>query len=314
MHFYLSLLSLLPLVSAGSKYLDDADPAWTFTGSWNTVSLASPCTGCAAQGSDGTLVDVRRTHDLTYHDGGAGATANQGGTIKFTGNSIEVYGIEVNMGGAITFSLPGTPGGRYEGPGVTTLKYSTLMFQAKGLPEDQEHTLTFALETASTGGQSTLLDVAVIGFTDPVTTSSTTPATSAAPATSGQKTQATTASAHEASQSSEFTSAASTSAGAATAAAASSTPSGGASLNVGALVGGVLGGLAFILIILGCLGVKKRQNMKAAAKPRGVPEVGPLLAPQFQQNPSVHSSDMRMAPQYSAPSMYSDHTYNNSRV
>ncbi|KAH8813365.1 hypothetical protein DL96DRAFT_1758726 [Flagelloscypha sp. PMI_526] len=163
----LLLTAFLPLVAAGTKYLDDSDTsAWSFSGSWNVISPSNPCPKCAAQGQGGGFVDPSKAYDGTYHDASTSAASPKGGTITFKGNAIQVYGIQFDFGGAISFSLQGTSGGRYEPPLHSAINYNFLMFEAKGLSETDDHVLTFSLEVASTGGTATLLDYAIITFTD----------------------------------------------------------------------------------------------------------------------------------------------------
>ncbi|KAH8813366.1 hypothetical protein DL96DRAFT_517820 [Flagelloscypha sp. PMI_526] len=170
----LVFVALLPVIKAGTKYLDDSDAsAWSFFGDWQAVSSLSPCTGCAAQGENGEAVEANKAYGGTYHYALASNSDPKTGTITFRGNAIQVYGIQFNYGGAIAFSLPGTSGGRYEPPLSSPLVYNTLIFEANGLSEAVDQVLTFSLQFASTNGTATILDYAIVSFTDVIVTTNT---------------------------------------------------------------------------------------------------------------------------------------------
>ena len=85
------LATFLPLVAAGTKYLDDSDAsAWSFVGDWNVISPSSPCPKCAAQGQGGGFVDSSKAYDGTYHDTTTSAAHPKGGTITFKGPAYQI--------------------------------------------------------------------------------------------------------------------------------------------------------------------------------------------------------------------------------
>ncbi|KAH8826427.1 hypothetical protein DL96DRAFT_1816764 [Flagelloscypha sp. PMI_526] len=257
----LLLTTFLPVVMAGTKYLDDSDPsAWAFIGSWNAVSSSTPCTICVAEGSNKEKVQFSKAYNETYHDGAVPGA--KGGTITFKGNAIQVYGLQVNFGGAVNFSLPGTSVVRYESPESSLLNYNFKMFEATGLKEDT-HILTFSLDGTTNGGTATLLDYAIVEFAD--TTSSST-SSSASRTASGSESQPSHSKAP-----------------------------------VGAIVGGVLGGIVVLLIVAIVL-FKIRRRRRDSWVPamndlepyaQGSEAPGPPARPAFEPENSLSSSVFR---------------------
>ncbi|KAH8829758.1 hypothetical protein DL96DRAFT_1678414 [Flagelloscypha sp. PMI_526] len=179
----LAFAIILPaLVLAKIQYLDDGDTSsWTFTGStltpltWGAVTIAYPCAGCFSHGANNEKPDPNKAYGGTYHDG----TSSLGGTIKFRGNAIVVYGIQTAASASINFSIGGL---QYTYPGTNTsapLLYNTVLLNATGLDESSELTVHFTINL-SVGGNWALFDYAAVTVMDETSTagSSLSPSTS----------------------------------------------------------------------------------------------------------------------------------------
>ncbi|KAH8813782.1 hypothetical protein DL96DRAFT_1625373 [Flagelloscypha sp. PMI_526] len=238
-----TLLVLLPFfylttVIAGTTILDDSNAAWTFSGTWHTVTATAPCKGCHA------LPDINLAHGKTYHDGvTAGKSA---GGIRFKGTGITVYGIDAapKEQGAVQFRLNNDPVKVYENKKTAAYGYNTVYFEASGLPL-QEHVLTFTVIQSSWKGKSALLDYAVV--TDDLPTSAVVPPPSAQQTTSTVEGPVQS----DAAISSEET--------------APADPSGGSSVSQGVIIGAATaGGVAVLILLLAlCLCIRKKKRSQA---------------------------------------------------
>ena len=74
----------LPLSTSGARIIvDDADPAFSYSGDWNTTTPSSPCTQCSLQ------PDPARVYRGSWHDTLSNSTAR----LSFVGVSVEIYTI-----------------------------------------------------------------------------------------------------------------------------------------------------------------------------------------------------------------------------
>ncbi|KAH8798495.1 hypothetical protein DL96DRAFT_1688205 [Flagelloscypha sp. PMI_526] len=158
----LFVLTAIPLISAGTTYIDDS--AWTFDTASTWCAASSQAATCLRsgvdplEGGDGQKIDLRKTYGGTYHSGQAPSSAK----FTFRGNGIAVYGIQINE----TYS------GSEPGAG---LWYNFPLCNITGLDESTDSTLVLHLanESPTDGANSMVFDYAVITTSDPQTQSGT---------------------------------------------------------------------------------------------------------------------------------------------
>ncbi|KAJ7677686.1 hypothetical protein DFH06DRAFT_558758 [Mycena polygramma] len=163
--------------------VDDADSAFTFTGSWTAVSASNPCNFCSSK------PDASQTFDGTWHDGNyrTGASETTGGSFTFTGSAVYIFGIDqAKSQPDIAFTLGSTQSVHHY-TGTEQFVYNALFFSATGLAADQTHTVNWNFNidpSTGVGVQAALFDYAIVtsGTADvaaPPTTQSTTSSTTA---------------------------------------------------------------------------------------------------------------------------------------
>ncbi|KAJ6513601.1 hypothetical protein C8R47DRAFT_616016 [Mycena vitilis] len=161
--------------------VDDADSAFTFTGSWTAVSASNPCNFCSSK------PDASQTFDGSWHDGNyrAGASETTGGSFTFTGSAVYIFGIDqAKSQPNIAFTLGSTQSVHHY-TGTEQFAYNALFFSATGLAADQTHTVTWNFNIdpdTGVGVQAALFDYAIVtsGTDDvvaPPTTQTTTSST-----------------------------------------------------------------------------------------------------------------------------------------
>ncbi|CAK5274083.1 unnamed protein product [Mycena citricolor] len=192
---FLLFLAAVPVVESAitNTTVDDADPAFVFSGSWTPTSAAHPCDFCSSK------PDPSQTFDQTWTDGNyrAGSKTLTTGTFTFTGSAVYIFGIDqADSQPDIVFTLGATTATHHY-TGSARFAYNALFFAATGLPADQTHTVSWVFNTNPTTGvqvQAALFDYAVVtsGSADPPTQPAAPPSTNtpspttpaAAPATS----------------------------------------------------------------------------------------------------------------------------------
>ncbi|KZV84541.1 hypothetical protein EXIGLDRAFT_776422 [Exidia glandulosa HHB12029] len=144
--------------------VDDADPAWTYTGPWGAISAAQPCAACVTQ------PDAKKAHATTWHDLSQAGSAQ----LLFTGNALSLYAIcpgPLEGGGAFSshfsFTLDGKANGTFTGPadGCKAYQYNQLVYNVVGL-EQGTHNFTISNVVAAQGAgnpSDLILDYAIIG-------------------------------------------------------------------------------------------------------------------------------------------------------
>ncbi|KAH8813798.1 hypothetical protein DL96DRAFT_1625418 [Flagelloscypha sp. PMI_526] len=263
----LPFLCYLTTVFAATTRIDDSDAAFTFTGSWNTGCYATP--------------DINSASGKTYHDGGKSGGA--GGSLRFKGNAVTVYGITIQheVQGVIRFKLDNQAEKVYSNANTAAYGFNVVEFEASGLSADQEHVLTFTVDTSSWGGGSAIIDYAVVTVDDkpttvvapPISTTTSQPATTAVPTTSktsslsSSTTPSTiTASTAPAAGIIYTTAAAPTLSEAANSAQQTvpADPSGGSSSSKGPIIGAAIAGVAGVILVFFAVWffLKKRRQSK----------------------------------------------------
>jgi hypothetical protein len=110
---YLFFSGLVVSCLSANVYVDDADPAWAFSGVWNVITPSNPCPGCVIQ------PDPFEAFDGTWHDTSNDVASAQ---LSFTGVSIQIYTICPPVTGSwtfftnVSFTLDGVGDGLFVGP------------------------------------------------------------------------------------------------------------------------------------------------------------------------------------------------------
>ncbi|TBU22857.1 hypothetical protein BD311DRAFT_791981 [Dichomitus squalens] len=222
-------------------------------GTWHVGSPSEDCDSCKIKPS---TLDISQIHDHTWHD----ATHTPGLTpaqiiVNFTGTAVYVYNIVPNFlpnntatFANISFTLDGSNVGSFlrpPDPSTEVIQYNQPIHSSTGL-ENVPHTLVM---TAGGDTKSLILFDYVVYTTESNVTSTTFTASTSTPLTSRTIVSST------------MTTSEST-------LAAASTPS--TAKPVGVIIGGVLGGLALILIagVAGLLFLRRRKAQGHARRER----------------------------------------------
>ncbi|KAJ7195785.1 hypothetical protein GGX14DRAFT_474370 [Mycena pura] len=184
----------------------------------------------------------------TWHDGHVGSAA----WFTFRGSAVYIFGIDIARSANISFSLDGGPATFHQYPGPEQFAFNARFFSAAGLPAGP-HNVSWVLMESATNGTSALFDYAVV-------TSDTDGTLQAG----------------------------STSAGAGSSQSMSGAGGGGGGgANVGALVGGLLGGLAVVAWVAIALLVLRRRRARNGAASTGTGIRWEMRSVYSQHQPSV---------------------------
>ncbi|KAF7316303.1 hypothetical protein MIND_00149000 [Mycena indigotica] len=145
--------------------VDDTDPiAWTWIGAWSAYTKGNTsCTdGCWAH------PDPTRVHNSSWHDGRfrSGSFTAQG--IIFFWVAVYIYGIDLSASGGapanISFSLKNSPvsGFHFKLTPDGSYIYDSLFFSADGLDASSPFTVDWAQDASDFGGGVALFDYAVV--------------------------------------------------------------------------------------------------------------------------------------------------------
>ncbi|KAJ7131708.1 hypothetical protein C8R43DRAFT_657578 [Mycena crocata] len=160
------LSALLPVIylffhsanaSATNITIDDTNSTFfTYTQSWNAVTLSTPCPTCFWQ------LDASQLYNNSWHD----AAESRSASCTFRGSAIYLYGVDVPNGANISFTM-NTPAiqayHHYDGDAAV---YRALLFHASDLEPSTEHTLTWLLTPAADGGSVGIIDYAIVTQVD----------------------------------------------------------------------------------------------------------------------------------------------------
>ncbi|KAJ7605924.1 hypothetical protein FB45DRAFT_1041839 [Roridomyces roridus] len=229
--------------------IDDTDTThWTFVGSWNVITPATPCPLCVAQ------PDANLAHNSTWHDGGT-----RSGSFSFQGTAVYIYGIDIHNPANVSFQLSDSSiNGFHFYSGSDPYVYNSLFFEATNLDASVPHSITWLMEANSIGGgESALFDYARVtvdqddlgskssGSSIASATSSATNISSS-PAPSQSETPSSVATAHQKAIGRTM---------------------------VGAVVG-ALGGIALFAVAVGCILLRRRRCAKLNNTEEGIsPEI-----------------------------------------
>jgi hypothetical protein len=113
---YLLFSGLIVSCLSANVFVDDADPTWTFTGSWHGIAPSHPCTNCTLH------PDPSRAFDQTWHDTSGNVAFAQ---LSFIGVSIQIYTIcpPANFWTNFTFTLDNINDGYFVGPSPASSQF-----------------------------------------------------------------------------------------------------------------------------------------------------------------------------------------------
>ncbi|KAJ7064853.1 hypothetical protein C8F01DRAFT_777311 [Mycena amicta] len=255
-----ALLALLWASQCGATLVnitvDDTNTtAWTWVGSWHAITQDDPCTECNLQ------PDGNRAHNHSWHDGDL-----LSGSFTFQGVAVYIYGIGFTRPPAnITFAMSNPPiSAFYYVNSSGVFVYDELFFSADGLDGTTQHTVVWNEQPNSiNGGGIGLFDYAVVTVDQaessssggPQPLSSTTSSTSAdgsnssslpsASATSSTSDESTSSSPPSANNSGNFT----------------------RKSKAGPIAGGVVAGVAALVILAAVFYCLKRRNRLTSSLP-----------------------------------------------
>ncbi|KAJ7083430.1 hypothetical protein C8R44DRAFT_862430 [Mycena epipterygia] len=170
---FLSIPSVRAFVTSGLLIDDTNTSSFTWSGAQSAsdttriaITPATPCTTCLAPAPQPTSA-----HNGTYHIGHQGST----GSLSFEGTAVTVYGINVNNGANISFTLDDTLRTYFYYDGADMYTYHAPFFDAENLAA-KNHTVSWVLGVGSGGGSAAIFDYAFVaedgvGETGPITIS-----------------------------------------------------------------------------------------------------------------------------------------------
>lgn len=165
---------------------DDTDSnSFTWTGSWNAITVIAPCATC------GLKPDAGSVFNNSWHDGSI--TGNAGGVFTFNGaksfttyllallnsaigSAVYLFGVSIpnstKHGGNIIFVLDNLLSHTYTDTNAgSDFGYDSLFFNATDLSLDTEHKLFFNTAVNTFGGGLALIDYAVVTTDDSASSS-----------------------------------------------------------------------------------------------------------------------------------------------
>jgi hypothetical protein len=155
---YLFFSGLVVSSLAVNVIVDDANSSWTFSGSWNAITPADPCSGCLIQPVPSMAFNQ------TWHDTDApGASAE----LRFNGISIQIYTICANdtiFGTNFSFTLDGAADGSFMGPFPYSIWIYNYLVYARTNLTDGPHSIVISNNPSSPGSFNQgdlLLDYAI---------------------------------------------------------------------------------------------------------------------------------------------------------
>ncbi|KAJ7053184.1 hypothetical protein C8F01DRAFT_1167746 [Mycena amicta] len=171
----LSLSLLLKIHAVPTNItIDDTDyeyftfPSSSSTDGWEAASTAHPCASCSAQpGLNST--QAAEIFNKTWHDGHRGSV----GSFTFNGSAsaIYIYGIDIGQSANISFSFDDASSPTFHQSSLDSLQalvFNSLFFSATGLTvsgagsSNVSHTVRWVLHNTTDGGMSALFDYAVV--------------------------------------------------------------------------------------------------------------------------------------------------------
>ncbi|KAJ7456582.1 hypothetical protein FB451DRAFT_1098704 [Mycena latifolia] len=259
------LFGVLSYAASTNRTIDDTDGD-SVTGAVPTYtpssSFAGPsCSGCAIQPSTDDAFDG--TWSAATYNSGLGSMSI---SMDFTGIAIYVYFILANdEGDGITtttkanFSIDGTSAGTFTHTPTssTDLQYNALVFSQTGL-SNAAHSLLISTEGADDIYVN--FDYAIYTHEDTDSTTTTATATTATTATTAPTVETSGTTSTKSSSTASVASSKSASSAGAASAATSSASSSTTSSHVGAIAGGVVGGIVALAVIAGLFFYCRRRH------------------------------------------------------